>query len=315
MKNYLDYKTRGYKEGDEHGITNLFREVFGKEMAVSQWKWKYYLPGRGKIYSKVADDSSGNVIGHAGAIPLRGIFHNRPIQFFQIADVMVHSAARGFLGRKNVFDELMKTLFEDIGEMFTDVFCYGFPGVRPYLLGERVKVYERIEPAIECDRALHRSLFNPFETQEVDWDDDRLNDLWSTLSPEYSLSLVRDKNYLDWRYVANPFFSYRLHGFFRHRKLDGWAVTRSSEGEVFVVDLFVGRNRCGSALKALQNYLVSQGERSIRICLPENMRQLLRGCTMKETGIVVTNMVWGLPLKTSEVKDALYYTMGDIDVF
>lgn len=35
----------------------------------------------------------------------------------------------------------------------------------------------------------------------------------------------------------------------------------------------------------------------------------------EETGVVVTNMTWRLPLKTSEVKDALYYTMGYMDIF
>lgn len=315
MKDHEDYIIRDYSGGDEQGITNLFREVFGKEMAIEQWKWKYYLPGEGKIYSKVVDDGSGGIIGHAGAIPLRGVFHNRPFQFFQIADVMVHSAARGFLGRKNIFDRMMKTLFEDIKKIFPEVFCYGFPGVRPYLLGERVKVYERIEQAMEGDRILRRSLFNPFKIQKIDWDDYRLDELWTTFSPDYILSLVRDRNYLHWRYITNPFFSYRLFGSFFHQKLNGWAVTRDSGEEVFVVDIFAEKNRFRSILKALQNYLVSQGKKSMRIYLPENMRKQLRGCEIKETGVVVTNMIWGLPLKTSEVKDALFYTMGDADIF
>jgi hypothetical protein len=36
---------------------------------------------------------------------------------------------------------------------------------------------------------------------------------------------------------------------------------------------------------------------------------------MDETPVVVTNMIWKLPLQTSTVKENLYYTMGDADIF
>ena len=130
---------RAYQKGDEEKIITLFREVFGKELTVGQWKWKYAVPGAGKIYSKIAEDASHTIIGYAGAVPLRGIYQGKPLQFFQIADVMVHPKARGFLGKKNVFEIMIKELFEDIGKEFPDVFCYGFPGQRPFLLGKRVR--------------------------------------------------------------------------------------------------------------------------------------------------------------------------------
>ncbi|OHE57207.1 MAG: hypothetical protein A2Z47_00490 [Thermodesulfovibrio sp. RBG_19FT_COMBO_42_12] len=315
MENFAHYIIRDYKTDDEKGITTLFGDVFGKEMGIEHWRWKYLIPGKGRIYSKIAEDVSGKIIGHAGAIPLRGIFRGKPIQFFQIADVMVHAKARGFWGRKNAFNNLMKCLFEDLKKEFDDIFCYGFPGIRPYILGERVKVYERIEQAVVNAKRLSRSLLNPYRVQMIVFDDDRLDDLWAGLSTDYPLSLIRDKSYLNWRYTTNPFFSYQLHGFFLLGKLSGWAVIRDSGDEVFVVDLLTERKRCRSVLNALQNYLISKRKKTIRIWLPESWRKNLNGYSTGETEVVVTNMIWELPFTTSIVKKNLYYTMGDVDIF
>jgi hypothetical protein len=315
MKESDRYIIRDYRTGDEQAVTTLFNKVFGKEMSIGQWTWKYSIPGQGKIYSKIAEDLSGFIIGHAGAIPLRGIFRNRPFQFFQIADVMVHPNARGFLGRKNVFDALMKSLFEDLRKAFPDVFCYGFPGKRPYLLGERVAVYERIEQATECVKHLRFSLPNLFRASLIDWDNSRSDDLWTRLSAEFPLSLIRDTTYLHARYASNPFFSYQLIGFFLFRTLTGWAVIRDSGDEVLVIDFLTERKKCMSSLKALERYLYSSGKRTVRLWLPEVWRNNLKGYRMEESEAVIANMVWKLPVKTSVARENLYYTMGDADIF
>ena len=306
---------RNYRKGDEEGITSLFKDVFGNEMTIDQWRWKYFIPGSGKIYSKVVEDAAGHIIGHAGAIPLRGVFQNKPVQFFQMADVMVHAEARGFLGRKNVFEVMMKILFEDISKEFSDVFCYGFSGIRPFILGKRKKVYDQIELASENVKRLHRSLLNPYKVQLIGWDDDRLDSLWTIFSINFSLSLIRDKRYLIWRYETNPFFSYQLFGFFRLGKLKGWAVTRDSDNEISIVDLLTEPRRFMGILKALENHLISRGKKNIRIWLSERWRKHIKGYTANETQVVVTNLIWKLPLQTSTAKENFYYTMGDTDIF
>lgn len=315
MKNSENFIIRNYKEGDEKQIVSLFQEVFGKEMTVEQWKWKYLVPGNGRIYSKFTEAVSHGIIGHAGAIPLRGVFKNTTTPFFQIVDVMVHPKERGFLGRKNIFDSMIKILFEDIRKEFPDVFCYGFPGTRPFMLGKRIKVYDQIELASENAKPLHRSLLNPYKVQLIAWDDDRLDSLWTMLSKNFSLSLVRDKRYLCWRYATNPLFSYQLFGFFLLGKLKGWVVTKDSDNEIFIVDLLTEPRRSMGILKALENHLISRGKKNIRIWLSERWRKHIKGYTANETQVVVTNMIWKLPFTTSTVKENLYYTMGDADIF
>lgn len=315
MKVSEHYIVRDYKKGDEAEITTLFFEVFGKEMSIEQWNWKYLHQGNGRVYSKVVEDPSGKIVGHAGAIPLKGIFKGKLIPVFQIVDVMVHAKARGYLGRKNVFEILIKNLFENIGKEFPDVFCYGFPGTRPFILGKRIGVYDKVEQAVENYKYLRRSLFNPYRVKIIVWNDDRLDGLWKSLSTDFPLSLIRDKSYLNWRYAMNPFFSYQLFGFFLLGNLKGWVVIRDLKDEVLVIDLFTESKRYISILKALENYLIAQGKKTIRFWLPEKRRKYIKGYSVKETPIVVTNMVWKLPVQTHVARESLYYTMGDADIF
>jgi hypothetical protein len=306
---------RSYQPGDEEKIPALFKEVFGKEITVAQWKWKYTVPGKGKIYSKIAEDALHNIIGYAGAVPLRGIYRKKPLQFFQIADVMVHPDSRGFLGKKNVFDALMKNLFEAIREEFPDVFCYGFPGRRPFILGKRIGVYDEIETAEDCVIRPKLSFFVRCRIGSISWSDSRLDTLWASLSEIMLLSLIRDREYLNWRYASNPFYSYRLLGVFSSGELRGWFVLQDRGEEILVIDFLVDDLLFESALKALRKHLYEQKGKVIRFWLPEKLRRKSRSCQTKKTQVVVTNMIWKLPLDTRTVREDLYYTMGDIDIY
>jgi hypothetical protein len=310
---------RNYEKGDEYGITSLFREVFGKEMTLDQWSWKYGVPGDGRIYSKVVEDTSHKVMGHAGAMPLRGKFCDKSIPFFQIVDVMVHPLARGFLGRESVFGKMIKMLFEDLGSEFEEVFCYGFPGKRPYTLGEKIRVYDMIERGVDCTKSLSPFkplLFHrPFRVGPVEWNDERLEELWRRVSPELHLSVIRDRDYLLWRYSNNPYFSYQLLGFFCSEKLMGWAVVRKAGEDVLVIDLLTEGSHFGRLLRTLEKSSLSQGRGKIRLWLPDVWRKRLKGYILEENQAVVTNMVWRLPLETASIKRDLYYTMGDADIF
>jgi hypothetical protein len=97
--------------------------------------------------------------------------------------------------------------------------------------------------------------------------------------------------------------------------LKGWAVTRDSGDGVFIVDLLTEPKRYTGILKSLENALLSEYKGTIRLWLPERWGKYIRGYTVHETPVVVTNMVWKLPLKTATAKENLYYTMGDADIF
>ncbi|NWF98836.1 MAG: GNAT family N-acetyltransferase [Nitrospirae bacterium] len=304
---------REYKSGDEKYITMLFKEVFGKDMTVEQWKWKYYIPGNGKIYSKIAEDSNGNLIGHAGAIPLKGLFKGKPYQFFQIADVMVHPKARGFFGTKNIFSMIIKKLFEDIAKAFTEVFCYGFPGHRPFILGKRIDVYDEIEKAVDYTKTPKYTFFNKCKIKNLEWNDIEINNLWNSISNSLGLSVIRDTAYLNWRYALNPFNNYQLYGAFHSGILKCWFVTKEQEDELFIIDFMSDLKLFRQALKAFEKIFAHK--KKIHIWVSKPFKESLKNYNIEQTQIITTNMIWKLPLKTDIVKKNLFYTMGDVDIF
>jgi len=314
MKISKNFIVRDYIKGDEKGITALFNEVFGKKMSIEEWEWKYLLPGKGKIYSKVTTDLTERIIAHAGALPLRGVFQGRPIQFFQMTDVMLRAEARGFIGREGIYNTIMKRLIKDLKEQFNDIFFYGGSGIRPFTLGKRIGLYDKIENAFDCITQIRPTLFSLYRIEKLSWNDNRLDALWAKYSNAFPLSLIRDRDYLKWRYALNPFFSYQLLGVFLFGKLHGWVVIRDAGVEVLVIDLLTERNKYVGVVKALGNYLTTRGMKSIRIWLPELWRKNINGYSKNKTDVIITH-IRQLAIQTSIARDNLYYTMGDLDIF
>ncbi|HRD65338.1 MAG TPA: GNAT family N-acetyltransferase [Candidatus Competibacter sp.] len=308
-----DYHIRDYRPGDEQAIVGLFDQVFGKRLTENQWRWKYVADGSIPPL-RLAFDASGRLAGHAGAIPLRGWRRGRPLPFFQICDVMVHPDARGGLGDRNLFARLVRGLLGGVAERWPDAFAYGFPGQRPYRLGERTRVYGEVERARVVHRPARRNLLPLLGVRALDWNDARLNGLWMRLAPGFRLALIRDGDYLRWRYAANPFHAYRLLGLYWGTRLFGWAVVRSDHERLLIVDLLAPRRWLRLALAALDRIAASEGVGEVDIWLPGGWREAA-GKRVESTEVVVTNMVWGLQIPTADVRDELYYTMGDLDIF
>jgi len=305
---------RTYQAGDEQAAIALFEQVFNQIITPAQWQWKYKGTGPAGVHSQLVFDSENRLLGHAGAIPLRGYLQGNPIPFFQICDVMVHPAARGHLGPRNLFTTLLRRLLGVIAAKQPEAFCYGFPGRRPFLLGKRVRVYDQIETAVEITRSARSSGLPLLQVRPLDWDDPLLDRFWTRLLPQHDLVLSRDREYLQWRYARNPYHHYDLLGFFGLGRLLGWAVTRRSGERLLVVDLLCKRYWLGLILPALDRFTATTNAQASCIWLPEAWRNDTGG-EPQSTEVVVSNMLGKFPFATAWVKDNLYYTMGDLDIF
>lgn len=312
--NQRDYLIRTYRPGDEAVIIELFGLVFGQPLSEAQWRWKYTDAGSATPPVKLAFDPAGRLVGHAGAISLRGWRKNRLLSFFQICDVMVHPAARGQLGGRNLFTRLARELLGDLAQRWPDAFAYGFPGQRPFRLGEYARVYGRVEQAAAIRRPARRGGLPLLYPQPLAWDDTRLDGLWSRQALNFALALVRDQAYLRWRYATHPVHGYDLHGLHLAGRLLGWAVTRRDNNRLLVVDLLLSRRWLQPALAALDRVAWAASFAEWEMWLPRGWREASGG-QQELTEVVVANMVWRLPIPTTEVQEALYYTMGDLDIF
>ncbi|MCP5195257.1 MAG: GNAT family N-acetyltransferase [Gammaproteobacteria bacterium] len=308
------YYIRDYHLGDETAITALFNIVFGQTLTEAQWRWKYTGMDLAPPIARLAFKADGQLVGHAGAITLHGWRQGQSLPFFQICDVMVHPAARGHLGGRNLFARLFKELGDRLAGRWPDAFGYGFPGRRPFRLGEYIRAYGRVEQALAMHRTARSKRLSPIYTRPLTWDDPRLDRLWARLAPGFGLALIRDRAFLTWRYATNPFHTYDLLGFQVAGWLLGWAVVRWAEDRLRVIDLLVPRRCLEPALRALDHLAAVGGVDDVEIWLPSSWRAAISG-RLEPTEVVVGNMIWRLPIPTTEVRETLYYTMGDLDIF
>ncbi|CDH43916.1 GNAT family N-acetyltransferase [Candidatus Contendibacter odensensis] len=308
------YHTRDYRPGDETAIAALFGTVFGQPLTENQWRWKYTGTGIRPPLARLAFDHTGRLVGHAGAISLRGWRQGQPLPFLQICDVMVHPDARGQLGQRNLFTVLARELLSSLAERWPEALAYGFPGRRPFRLGEYARVYGRVEQVSALYRPSWRGLFSWLYTRPLAWNDPRLDSLWARLVPGFALALVRDRDYLRWRYATHPCRVYQLLGIYLAGRLLGWAVVQRDDHHLRIIDLLVSQRWLKPALAALEHTAAVAGASEVEIWLPPGWRETLDG-QQKLTEVVVANMIWRLPIPTTEVREALYYTMGDLDIF
>jgi len=309
------YYTRDYHSGDETAIIALFGAVFGQVLTEAQWRWKYAGPGLTSPIARLAFNAAGQLVGHAGAIPLRGWRQGQALPFLQICDVMVDPIARGQLGRHNLFTQLVRELLEGLAERWPTAFAYGFPGRRPFRLGEYARVYGAVERAPRLYRPIQKASWSWLRARPLDWNEPRLDGLWTRLAPGLPLALVRDRAYLRWRYANHPFRSYALFGLsMQWGGLVGWAVIQHEENDLRIVDMLIARHRLKPALAALDRLAMNSGCHALEIWLPPRWRDAIPS-PVEPTEVVVANMIWRLPISTEEVQKELYYTMGDLDIF
>ena len=313
--NDQSYDTRPYRPGDEDAMIALFGTVFGQALTAAQWRWKYTGPNGQIPLARLAFDAENRLVGHAGAIRLRGWRQGRPLPFFQICDVMVHPDARGQLGGRNLFARLLREFSGELAEQWPEGFAYGFPGLRPFRVGAYTQVYSEIEAAHRLEWPVIGNTAVPLlSARPLSWNDQRLDRVWERLAPDVALALIRDHAYLQWRYAENPFHTYDLLGLYLLGRLLGWAVVQHDNRQLRIIDLLIARRWLKPALAALTRSAAKTCVDHLEIWLPGSWQSGVKKQS-QATGIMTTQFRnWrGIPL--NETARDLYYTMGDLDIF
>jgi GNAT superfamily N-acetyltransferase len=306
---------RLYQDGDEQGIVKLFKEIFNREMTIEEWRWKYTGQGNKKVYSSVAVNETNEVIAHYGGIPHRMIYHGKEIHGLSIGDVIVHPAFRGL------------KLFKKAAEMVPDeavrdgfILGYGFPNERALLLPEKLGLYEKVEYVFEAQKDvtfhnnLNRFSFKFFPLRFVDG---RIDILWETAKKELKLSVVRDREYLSWRYQRHPFSSYELWGLRKRwgKRLEGIAVLRREDERMLIIDFLCPLSIIFTLSQKIENYAFTLGEKKLILWHPEylSLRLSQMGFSIKPTGICIPRTTHEKTLTKDEMAGIFFYTMGDTD--
>lgn len=218
----------------------LFEQVFGVTTTPALWAWKYSQGPRLGSVNVVARDAQGTLLGHAGASVFAGCAAGQQLAMAQVCDIMVAPTARSGLQASGVYPQLVAALQQALAQGFVDVYAYGFAGVRPFKLGQRLGYYREVHacrPGV-LDAANVR-VPRLWGVQAAGWDIARLQRIWLQhgLHGAVAPRVQRTGAYLQWRYACHPQYRYHL-WVLRHWARDvGWFLTRDMpDGTTAVVD-------------------------------------------------------------------------------
>lgn len=252
----------------------MFESVYGHPMDLDTWDWKYrQSPGGQGIQLVASAVGSKQLIGHVGAVILPGCISapdGAPLLWAQIGDVMVRDHARGDLRSNGVYRQLMRRLQQELSLLSQTqgipLFAYGFPGERPFRLGERLGYYRALyrcqqwtynssasKPKLRWQWPLRRPLrvWLHSETMPLQIADT----IWQTLMRVPGP--IKNAAYLRWRYTQHPKQHYRIWWVGRDSKNpQGWFVTdqpSSAETPLLIVDSLVASTDWEEALSSLMS--------------------------------------------------------------
>ena len=267
---------RAYREEDESKILELRKAVYpaegyNLEQLMRWWNWKYRDNPAGAPTIWFAE-SAGKLAGQYAITRVKMKIGNEVIIGSQSVDTMTHPDYR----HQGIFETLASKTYEEAGEKGIHV-VYGFPNeysypgfirklgwfdvcalhtmIKPLNLENILRKYitKRVLLKI-CTasinlivKALHRSENGPkvdgLTITKISSFDERINDLWEKVSNDYKIIVVRDKEYLNWRYVDIPNVDYAIYLAEKEGQILGYTVLKceKQQGLIFgrIFDLVV----------------------------------------------------------------------------
>lgn len=275
------WSARAYKKGDENGILELMRAV--PEYSVMEldevkwmrwWNWRYANNPAGDPMIWVADHD-GKIVGSRSVTLVKMKIADEITVVSENTDLMTHPDYR----RQGIFSTLEKKSFDQLKDCGVCV-TYSFPGPMSYPIyiksGEFFDMHAlqtMIKP-LDLENTFKRRIENKFllkiyiasgslfinmfyrskKPPEVDGlvltkissFDDRINDFWKKISNDYEIVVVRDKEYLNWRYVEVPDVNYIIYLAEENEEICGYIVlgcARQDQVSGYIIDIIAPLDR------------------------------------------------------------------------
>lgn len=237
------WSMRVYNEGDEEGILELWKAVhpereYDREKWLRWWRWMYKEnpAGEGRIWLAEHGDK---IVGQYAIMPVNVKIGNKIVFSSQSLDTMTHPDYR----RQKVFETLAKRVYDEAANDGIHI-VYGFPNkfsypgfikklswfdiaplqimLKPFNWRSaiRLKVKNKflqkvlaLGAGLVFNKIFFRTQQPPFAEglaiNQVSSFDDRINDFWAKVSSQHQIMVVRNKDYLNWRY-STPEANYSI---------------------------------------------------------------------------------------------------------
>jgi GNAT superfamily N-acetyltransferase len=317
---------RDYKNGDELPILRLFKQVFGQEMSLSFWRWRFKENPYGKGIIKLMFDVD-KLIGQYAVVPVSVQVADSPVKAVFSMTTMTHPDYSG----RGIFTFLAEKVYRSCAQHGFS-FVYGFPNDNSYP-GFTLKLdWEGLGKTVTLQKSLPEKLGNrpkAANIKNVERFDETVDLLWDKVKNEYPVAVPRVEKYLNWRFSRNPDVRYQKYVISeRPGRIAGYTVlkeyVRGDEKIGHIVDMLsvnrddiirmLVRHAC-AYFKSRQISDVSGwfpvNSRYCRVMEEEGFEEVRPG---QNFGIRVFDKAGSLA-GTAGSMDNWYLTMGDSDVF
>lgn len=273
------WSIRAYEKGDENGIFELMKAVYpekkyDREKWMRWWKWMYMDNPAGDSRIWVVDHN-GKIVGSRLVILVKMEIAGGTVMASQNIDLMTHPDYR----RQGIFSALEKKSFNQLKEEGIPI-TYSFPSNMSYpgymksrLFFDTNALQVMINP-LNLENVLKRRIKNKFllkiytvigylfinifyrekKPPEVDGltltkissFDDRINDYWKKISNDHEIIVVRDKDYLNWKYVDVPDVDYTIYLAEEDEEIRGYIVfgcAKQDQLSGYIIDVIAPLDR------------------------------------------------------------------------
>jgi hypothetical protein len=323
------FVTRAYQPGDENDILDLFARSFHAPRSLEHFRWKYLQNPFGSAHISLTFDGDEKLIGHYAGYPVPFVESGRALLAHQIGDTMTDPSVR-HIGRGPT-SILGKTALH-----FYDHFCerniafnYGFNVANIQRFSLRFLRSDRVEPVTYWSRPMPippigrlRRFSRGYQLELVREVTPEYDRLFERVAPSYRFLIRRDAQYLRWRYLECPEPGAFIVAIRKWRRLVGWSVFRVRDKRLTWGDALFDPNATDAAEVVMRHVAPMYPVDKVEAWFPprpqwfaESLQRLGFVQSAEPQDLSLMCVPFMLPDATQRMRDALYYTMGDSDLF
>lgn len=312
---------RPYCDQDEDSVRKLWKAAFGKEMPNLLWQWKYLKnPYNRQMMLCLNQNGDAAVVSFTG-IPYRANMNGKAVEMTQVMDVMSHPDYR----KTGLFIKTVQSFFEFFGKDI--LFVYGFPGKYHLDIGEKYLGYTALTKKVSY-LSVQTDVFADKKAEsgrieritKVDASFDRL---WEQCQKEYSLSVIRNSDFVRWRFLNHPMKQYDIFGYQKDSELNAYAVFAMKDKKARLVDILAppAESLISDFISQTALILRNSGAEQIETWLPENHfiteSLISTGFVNLPEPLGITSTVRNFENSPPSdwTSENLFYTMADADLF
>ena len=325
LDNKGTFTIRSYRPEDEQNVLALWKTAFGKEMPISLWNWKYQQNPFGCHMLLCVNDADEPVVMYGG-VPYQAQWNGKRVEITQLMDIMSHPDYR----KTGLFIHTGNAFFDTFGGSKHSVMLYGFPGKYHFEIGQKYLAYQKMasdiaylsaDPAALSENKPSVSSGNIEQRFDIDASFDSL---WKRCQVSYPFSVIRNADFLRWRFIDHPFNHYEIwgHRMKAEKDLAAYAILSFIDNKATLVDLLglpfdsiwsdfwikLGKMLAQRDISQLHTWL-PDGHFITHAVMASGLKRF-----PEPIGIIPTVRSFDTSLTFDWISKNLYYTMADTDL-